>query len=79
MIQSFKKPKSEAESFKRSPKGAVIVHGESGAYTMTDEHTMQEARDDKENQMRCIYENGKHYPITPLHTIRKRIQNELER
>lgn len=75
----FKFPKSESEAFKRSPKGAVSIHGTSGAYVMVEQLTIQEAASDKDNQMNLIYSPETGLKITPLHTIRERIQSELDK
>lgn len=75
----FKLPKSEAEAFKRSPKGAVSIHGESGSYTMVEQLTIEEAKQDVENQMKLIYSPSTGTSVTPLHVIRKRIRNELHK
>lgn len=75
----FKFPKSEAEAFKRSPKGAVSIHGESGSYTMVEQLTIEEAKQDAENRMELVYTPGNDVKITPLHVIRQRIQDELNK
>ena len=75
----FKKPKSEAEAFKRSPKGAVSIHGESGEYFMIEQLSMDEARRDPDNKMALIYSPETEAKVTPLKVIRQRIQNELDK
>lgn len=75
----FKLPKSESEAFKRSPKGAVSIHGESGNYTMVEQLTISEARNDTDNQMNLIYSPETGVNVTPLTVIRQRIQNQLNK
>ena len=75
----FKLPKSESEAFKRSPKGAVSIHGESGNYTMVEQLTISEARNDTDNQMNLIYSPETGVNVTPLTVIRQRIQNQLDK
>ena len=76
-IQIFKQPKSEKEAFKRSPKGAVSIHGTSGNYRMIEGLSIKESRTDSENQMSTILKDGKLSPKTPLSVIRSRIQAKL--
>lgn len=73
----FKKPKSEAEAFKRSPKGAVSIHGKSGSYHMIEELTIDEVAKDKENQMHILYNPDTKLKITPLHVIHERLLKGL--
>lgn len=82
----FKHPKSKAEAFKRSPKGAVSIHGESGKYTMVEELSIFDARWDDFNQMSLIYlgeldesnEPAVFTRVTDISTIRDRITKELD-
>lgn len=76
-IQIFKHPKSEKEAFKRSPKGAVSIHGTSGNYRMVEGLTIQEAETDPKNQMNTILKDGLTSPKTPFSVIRARIQSEI--
>lgn len=56
-VETFKQPKSEAEAFKRSPKGAVSIHGKSGSYEMVEHLTIEGAKNDPENQMKMLYQD----------------------
>ena len=74
----FKAPHSKAEAFKRSPRGAVSIHGTSGHYKMIENLTMKEAANDPENQMTLLYNPEKGTRLTPLHTVRQRILDSLD-
>lgn len=74
----FKAPHSKKEAFKRSPHGAVSIHGTSGNYKMIENLTMEQAADDPENQMKLLYRPGQGARLTPLHTVRQRIHDSLK-
>ncbi|MCT0017720.1 nicotinate phosphoribosyltransferase [Lactococcus lactis subsp. lactis] len=76
-IPIFKQPKSENEAFKRSPRGAVSIHGTSGNYSMIEGLTIQEARNDSKNQMNTLLKDGVSSFKTPFSVIRERIQSEI--
>ena len=78
-VAIFKKPKSKKESFKRSPKGVVSIHGESGEYTMVEELTFDQAENDPENKLRLIMQDGVVMNPTPLTDIRELIKSELHK
>lgn len=74
----FKKPKSEAEAFKASPKGAVIVKGESSSYEVVDRLTIEEAELSDENQLKLFFKDGWLVrPTTSILQVRDRIKGEL--
>ena len=73
----YKQPHSKKEAFKRSPHGAVSIHGKSGSYKMIEHLTMDQAASDSDNQMKLLYNHDSGLRLTPLHTVRKRILNEL--
>ena len=75
----FKSPHSKKEAFKRSPHGAVSIHGQSGDYKMVEKLTMQEATNDPKNEMALLYSHDHVRPLTPFHVIRHRILNELDK
>lgn len=75
----FKAPHSKKEAFKRSPHGAVSIHGESGSYQMIENLSMRDASQDSENKMTLLYANKHMRSLTPLHVIRKRILSELDK
>lgn len=75
--QIFKKPKSEAEAFKASPKGAVAVTGTSGNYERIEGLTLDEAANYEGDQLVTIFEDGILKDLTPFEEIRTRIQNDL--
>ena len=75
----FKSPHSKKEAFKRSPHGAVSIHGQSGDYKMIEKLTMQEAANDPENEMALLYSHDHVRPLTPFHVIRHRSLNELDK
>lgn len=75
----FKAPHSKKESFKRSPHGAVSIHGISGKYRMIENLTMDEASKDPENQMKLLYDEKHGNRLTPLHTVRQRILDSVRK
>lgn len=73
----FKAPHSKKEAFKRSPRGAVSIHGESGKYYMVENLTMSEAANDPKNKMALLYYPKYGNRLTKLSTIRGRILGSL--
>lgn len=77
--QIFKKPKSEKEAFKQSPKGAVAVTGESGEYKLVQQLSLEEASNYEGNKLKTIFVDGVIPNITKLETIRETIKSELNK
>lgn len=73
----FKAPHSKKEAFKRSPHGAVSIHGNSGEYYMIENLTMEEAANDEDNQMTLLYSPKYGNRVTSLKDIRQKILHEL--
>jgi len=76
----FKDPKTKTESFKKSLRGRVSVHGDSGNYMVFDKLNSNQVETDTENKMRVIFDpeqgvNGD--VITPLSKIRYRISKDI--
>lgn len=76
----FKDPKTSTESFKKSLKGRVVVSGKSGSYSVQDGYTEDNMR---ASELKTIYapdygfDDYVNDDITPLDTIRKRINNGI--
>lgn len=75
--QIFKKPKSEKEAFKQSPKGAVIVTGDSGKYVMTQNLSLEATSTAVNDKLQTILEDGVVKELTSLEEIRETIKKEL--
>ena len=75
----FKAPHSKKEAFKRSPHGAVSIHGKSGEYHMIENLTMEEAANDKDNQMTLLYSPKYGNRVTSLRDIRQKILDGLDK
>ncbi|MGL5718952.1 MAG: nicotinate phosphoribosyltransferase [Paraclostridium sp.] len=76
----FKKPKSEAEAFKQSPKGFVAVTGESGQYELHQGLTMEESALYPHNELRVFFHDG--WVVTrptDFDDIRERIQKDIRK
>lgn len=77
--QVFKQPKSEAESFKRSPKGFVTIHGASANYTLVEGLSSKEAADDQDDQLRTIFlDRSADIVLTSLPEIREQILTDID-
>lgn len=76
----FKKPKSEAEAFKQSPKGFVAVTGESGQYELHQGLTMEERKLYPHNKLRAFFHDGWVVsPPTDFDDIRSNIQKDIRK
>lgn len=76
----FKKPKSEAEAFKQSPKGFVAVTGESGEYELHQELTSEEAKLFPHNKLQTFFNDGWVVNVpTTFDDIRKRIAKDIDK
>lgn len=76
----YKLPKSEAEAFKASPRGAVAVVGESGSYERVEGLTLEEANSHIGNELRTFFKDGWFVrPFTSLVDIKETIKEELDK